>query len=98
MEPSFADRMTTGPAFAICFLAFHVMLSGMGYGAALLLLPRALARDALAFAPVLGFCVLAFGGWHFMFLGLPGTNAYWHWLLLIGAALTAAGCVLRRQR
>ncbi|HEY8208312.1 MAG TPA: hypothetical protein VIG99_12570 [Myxococcaceae bacterium] len=98
MEPSFADRMPTGPAFAICFLAFHVMLSGMGYGAALLLLPRALARDALAFAPLLGFCVLAFGGWHFMFLGLPGTNAYWPWLLLIGAALTVTGCVLRRER
>src|SRR5262245_55065964 len=98
MEPTFADRMPTGPTFAICFLAYHLVATAMGYGAALLLLPGTLRRDSLAYAPVFGFCVLVFGGWHFMFLGPPGTDRYWHWLVLVGVALTAAGCVVHRRR
>ncbi|HZN94053.1 MAG TPA: hypothetical protein VFB81_15175, partial [Myxococcales bacterium] len=94
---SFADRMQVSPAFAICFLAFHLALALMGYGAALLLLPWVLKRDALIFAPVFGFCVLGFSGWHLMFVGPPGTDRYWPWMLLIGAGLTAAGCAVHRR-
>ncbi|HVE81692.1 MAG TPA: hypothetical protein VND93_02545 [Myxococcales bacterium] len=97
MGATFVDRMSTLPAFALCFLAYHLLAVVMGLGAALLLLPGELKRDSLAFAPVLGFCVLVALGWRFMFLGPPGTDRYWPWLLLIGAGLTAAGCVARRR-
>lgn len=97
MAPSFAERMPAGPAFAICFLAFQLFALAMGYGPALLLLPRAARRDALALAPVLGFCVLVTAGWHLMFVGPAGTDRQWPWLLGLGVALAAAGVAVRRR-
>src|SRR5262245_13468636 len=97
MNATFADRLPAGWAFALCFLAFQLLALVTGYGAALLLLPRSARRDALAFAPVVGFCVLAGCAWHLMFLGPPGTDRTWPWVVAIGLAVTAAGCAVRRR-
>ncbi|HVE81693.1 MAG TPA: hypothetical protein VND93_02550, partial [Myxococcales bacterium] len=97
METTFADRLPSAPAFALCFAAFQLAMLGMGAGAALLLLPRGGRRDALAFAPVLGLVVATFAGWHLMFAGPPGTDRHWGWPAALGAALTLAGCAWRRR-
>jgi len=97
MVSSFADRIPPSPAFAICFIAFHLLALVMGSGAALLLLPRAARRDALALAPIFGLGVLDLAGWYLMFAGPPGTNGHWPWVVGIGAAITVAGIALRRR-
>jgi hypothetical protein len=97
VHATFADRLPGGAALALCFLAYQLLVLLMGYGAALLLLPRSARRDSLALAPPIGFCVLVACAWHLMYLGPRGTDHAWRWVVGIGIALTAAGCVVRRR-
>ncbi len=96
MTFSFASVVDAPPwlAFALCFVAFNVFMATMGFGAAVLLLPRRLRRYTLLLAPVVGFCFFGLAGWHLMLRDWPGTNAYWHLVFSLGAILTVAVAVL----
>ena len=97
MGPLFS-RIPTAVAFGAALVMFHLLFTGLGLGATLILLPRRLSRYVLIFAPVAGFSLTSWLGWQMLWFGAAGTNSSAPIIAVVASAVLVIALVTRSGR